>query len=211
MSDATFCFVLKSPPQLVSVGENAEALLGYRREEFLTAKIQLTDRIHPEDAGQAETLFSQKNPNASGSVTLRIRHADGKIRCFKTRYVKARERAKGITLELWMEDARKVSEPGDATLIASFRSLIEHTDDCVYLKNCNHVIMAASRSLPNFTESAKQASELVGKTDYDIHPEAIADAAYRLERRAFAGGRRVDEIQQLRTQDGAKLWIDNRK
>ena len=211
MPDVTFCLVLKSPPQLVSVGEDVEALLGYRREEFLTARVHLQDRIHPEDAGLVETLFSQNSTNNSGSVNLRIRHADGRIRCLKARYAKTRTRGQGLKLDLWMEDVRKVSEPGDAILIASFRTLIEHTDDYIFLKNSNHVILAASRSLPDFTEAANQAGELVGKTDYEIHPEAIADAAYRLENRAIAEGRRVNEIQQLRTQDGARRWIDNRK
>ena len=59
------------------------------------------------------------------------------------------------------------------------------------------MILAASRSLPEFTESANEATELVGKTDYDIHPEAVADAAYRLDSRAIAEGRRVNELQQL--------------
>jgi diguanylate cyclase (GGDEF)-like protein/PAS domain S-box-containing protein len=211
MSDATFCFALNSLPQLVSAGDGVEAVLGYRREEFLTKKVKLKDRIHPEDAGLVETLFSPNGTNTSGSVNLRIRHADGRIRCLKTRYAKAHTRGHGFKLDLRMEDARKVSEPGDAVLIASFKTLIEHTDDYIFLKNCNHVILAASRSLPDFTESANQATELVGKTDYDIHPEAIADVAYRLERRAFAEGQRVNERQPLRTQDGGLRWIDNRK
>jgi len=197
MSDATFCFDLKSPPQLVSAGEGVEALLGYTQKEFLTAKVQLRDRIHPEDAGLAEALFSQNGTNTSGSVNLRIRHSDGRIRCLKTRYTKAPTCDDGYKLDLWMEDARKVNEPGDAILIASFKTLIEQTDDYIFLKNCNHVILAASRNLPKFTESANQTSELVGKTDYDIHPEAIADVAYRLESRAFAEGQRVNELQQL--------------
>lgn len=211
MPDATFCFDLKSPPRLVSAGEDVEALLGYGREQFLAARVQLRDRIHPEDASLAETLFSQKSTDTSGTINLRIRHADGRIRCLKARYAKTHTRGDGIKLDLWLEDARKVSEPGDAILISSFKTLIEHTGDYIFLKNSNHVILAASRSLANFTESMNQASELVGKTDYDIHPEAVADAAYRLESRAIAEGRRVNEHQQLRTRDGAQRWIDNRK
>ncbi len=211
MESATFCFALNRPPQLVSAGDDVEALLGFRPEEFLSARVRLQDRIHPEDAGLAETLFSQKSTNTSGSVNLRIRHADGKIRCLKARYAKMHTQDDGFKLDLWMEDVRKLSEPGDAILIASFKTLIEQTTDYIFLKNCNHVILAASRSLATFTESASQAAELVGKTDYDIHPEAIADAAYRMESRAFAEGQRVNEIQKLRIQDGSQRWIDNRK
>lgn len=211
ISGITFCFVLTSPPLLISAGEDVETLLGFRREEFLTARVGLDDRIHPEDAGLAEALFSPDSTNPSGSVNLRIRHADGRIRCVKARYAKTHTQDDGFKLDLWMEDARKVSEPGDAVLIARFKSLIEHSGDYIFLKNSNHVILAASQSLADFTESAKQASELVGKTDYDIHPEAIADLAYRLESRAFAEGRRVNERQRMRARDGVEHWIDNRK
>ena len=40
-------------------------------------------------------------------------------------------------------------------LMASFKSLIEHTTDYIYIKNRNHVILAASQSLPNLTDWAK--------------------------------------------------------
>jgi len=211
MLDVTFCFALKFPPQLLSAGEDVEALLGFSREEFLTARVQPQDRIHPADAGLAETLFSQNSTDIAGSVNLRIRHADGRIRCLKARFAKTHTCDGAPQLDLRLEDVRQLSEPGDAILIAGFKTLVENTDDYILLKNSNHVILAASRSLPSFTESAKQAAELVGKTDYDIHPEAIADAAYELESRAFAERRRMNEHQQLRTQDGALRWIDNRK
>ena len=51
----------------------------------------------------------------------------------------------------------------------------------------------------------------MGKTDYDIHPEEIADIGYRLENQAIAEGRRVSQFQQVAAQDGTKHWIDNRK
>jgi len=211
MSDATFCFALNSPLRLVSVGEDVEALLGCAPEEYLTARMQLKDRIHPEDADLFESMFSRKNANTSGSVNLRIRHADGRIRCVKARYAKTHARGHGPKLELWIEDARKVSEPGDAILIASFKTLIEHTNDYIYIKNRNHVILAASRTLPKLMESNGGRTELVGTTDYDNHPEQTADIYYRLEEKAFVEGKSVNEIQQVPTKDGTKRWIDNRK
>lgn len=211
MSDATFCFALNSPLRLVSVGEDAESLLGYAPEEYLTARVQLKDRIHPEDADLVATLFSLKRTDASGSLNLRIRHADGKIRCLKARYAKTHARGHGPKLELWIEEARKVSEPGDAILIASFKTLIEHTNDYIYIKNRNHVILAVSRTLPNLIESSCGPTELIGTTDYNNHPEQTADIYYRLEEKAFAEGGRVNEIQQVPTKDGTKRWIDNRK
>lgn len=211
MGHATFYFTLDASPQLVAADEESLVLLGYTNEDFLTAKVDLRSRVHPEDVGLADSLFVPGDKGTSGSVNLRIRHADGRIRCFKVRYVKEPARKGPAQLELFLEDVRKVREPGDAHLIASFKSLIEHTEDYVYIKNCNHVILAAGRSLADLTETARQSCDLAGKTDYDIHPEAVADSAYRLETRVFVEGRRTNEIQQVLTQDGSKRWIDNRK
>jgi diguanylate cyclase (GGDEF)-like protein/PAS domain S-box-containing protein len=211
MAVATFCLALDYPPRLVSASDDSESLLGFPREDFLTGAVRLEDRIHPEDAGLVERLFSQEGDRTEGSVNLRIRHSDGRIRCFRARYVKARPEDGPLRLEIFLEDARMISEPGDAAVVAGFKSLIEHTRDYIFLKNCNHVILAAGRNLPNFTEAAQEAAELVGKTDYDLHPEGIADIGYRLESQAMAEGRRVNEIHRINVRDGSECWIDNRK
>jgi len=212
MSNASFCFALSEPPRLVSVDGDVEGLLGYSGKEFLTAKAHLKDLIHREDAGIAGSLFSPDLKDRSGVCNIRVRHADGRIRCIKGQYIKRPGRAaKEALLDLILEDARKVREPGDGLLVRNFKTLIEQTGDDIYIKNRNHVFLAASRAVPNLTDTAKDPSELVGKTDYDIHPEEIADIAYRLEAQAIAEGQRVNEIQQLPAQDGSKRWIDNRK
>ncbi|MGB7266172.1 MAG: PAS domain-containing protein, partial [Terracidiphilus sp.] len=211
MLDAAFRFVLKDSPQLTSVGDGAEELLGFSREDFLTSKIALQDRVHRDDAPRFASLFSSDLQHPTGKFNIRLRHSDGKIRCVKGIFKKARSTTNEIELELHLEDARTVKEPGDAILMASFKSLIEHTTDYIYIKNRNHVILAASQSLPNLTDWAKDRSDLVGTTDYDNHPEATADVYYQLEEKAFAEGQRVDQIQEVPAQDGTKRWIDNRK
>ena len=116
-----------------------------------------------------------------------------------------------VELALDLADARTVNEPGDAILMTAFKTLIEQTTDYIYIKNRNHVILAASRTLPSLSDAAKNRTDLVGTTDYDNHPEEAADGYYRLEEKAFAEGQRVDQIQQVRAQDGTTRWIDNRK
>ena len=131
-------------------------MLGFSREEFLTSKVHFRDRIHPEDAGVVDSLFSPNLEKRSGAFNIRLRHADGRIRCIKGRYTKKTDRAGGeVLLDLILEDARNVREPGDTSLMTSFKTLIEHTSDFIYIKNRNHVILAASRTVPHLTESAK--------------------------------------------------------
>ena len=141
---------------LRSVSGSIKSLLGFSREEFLTSKVHLRDRIHPEDAGVVDSLFSPNLEKRSGAFNIRLRHADGRIRCIKGQYTKKADRASGeVLLDLTIEDARNVREPGDTSLVASFKTLIEQTSDYIYVKNRNHVILAASRTVPNLTDRRK--------------------------------------------------------
>jgi diguanylate cyclase (GGDEF)-like protein/PAS domain S-box-containing protein len=211
MSIPTFCFALDGSPRVVSVRGEAEVSLGYSPKAFLTSKVQLKDRVHPEDAGVADIIFSPDLENPCGAINIRLRHADGRIRCFKGSYAKRRDGASGeALLNLILEDARAVREPGDAFLLTSFKSLIAQTADLIYVINRNHVVLAASRAALKFTGPAKDRTELAGKTEYDLLPEDVADRAYRVMERAFAEGKRVNEFLQLQVQDGSKRWVDNR-
>ena len=210
MLEVDFCFALATPPRLVSVEGDVAAMLGFSREELLDAKVHFIHRVHAEDAGIAESLFSAAAQPATGAVNLRLRHADGRIRCFKARY--ARKRAGDRPhLQLSLVNARDVREPGDAFLVACFKSLLEHTTDAVYVKNRNHVILAASRSMPDFAVPAAQAGGLVGYTDYEVRTEADADCTYRLEKQTFAEGCPTNRIQQVQLRDGTQRWFDNRQ
>ncbi len=212
MLGVVFRFVLKDPPELVSVSADVKALLGFTREEFLAAKVRLADRIHADDADIKASLFSPKTENPTGTFNIRLRHADGRIRCINGEFTKTPGGVNGDSiLDLTFEDAQQIKEPGDATLVASFKSLIEQTTDYIYIKNRNHVILAASPLMAQLTELAKNEAELEGKTDYDIHPEEAADNYYRLDAMALAESRRVNQIQRVPAQDGTTRWIDNRK
>lgn len=211
MTAVSFCFHLECPPNLVSCGGDVKALLGYSEEDFQSRKVLLQDRIHREDAGLVASLFAAGRDPVSGTVNLRVRHADGKIRCLRAGYRKESVGHSAPRLDLLLEDVRQVNEAGDAHLIASFQSLIEHTTDYILLKNVNHVILSASQSVPELAGSSCSAAELAGKTDYDLHSEAVADITYRLDSRAIAEGIRVNEIVALNRCNGSKRWIDSRK
>ena len=116
-----------------------------------------------------------------------------------------------MLLDLLLEDARNVREPGDTSLMASFKTLNRAHRRLHLYQESQPCDPCGEPDRAELTGSAKDPSELVGKTDYDIHPEEIADIGYRLEKQAIAEGRRVNQFQQLTAQDGTKRWIDNRK
>jgi diguanylate cyclase (GGDEF)-like protein/PAS domain S-box-containing protein len=195
-----------------SVSDEVPAPLGFPREDFLTSKVSFNHLVHPGDSDIAATLFSIQIKSSSGDFLIRLRHADGRFRIFRGSYFKEPAPSPGcVTVHLELADVRNIATPGDAILLSSFQTLITHTNDYLYIKNRNHVILAASKQLAKFTESVEDPGDLAGKTDYDVRPEAIADLDYALEERAFAEGRRTNLIQQLSDQEGMQYWIDNRK
>lgn len=211
MLDAAFRYVLSKPPHLASASGSVEALTGFNQDDFLSSRIELRDRVHSEDLPFFDSLFSSDMQRPCGSFNFRLRHADEKIRCVKGKFEQTHKANGEVELALELVDARTVNEPGDAILMTAFKTLIEQTTDYIYIKNRNHVILAASRTQPSLSDAAEKRTDLAGTTDYDNHPEAAADGYYRLEEKAFAEGQRVDQIQQVRTQDGTIRWIDNRK
>ncbi|MGB3628620.1 MAG: PAS domain-containing protein, partial [Terracidiphilus sp.] len=211
MSYVAFRLVLTDLPRLVSVGDGVESLLGFTQQDFLTAKVQLRGLVHPGDAELAAELFSPDSRKKSGAVRFRLRHADGKIRCIRGEFTKERREDGTVMIALNLADARIVTEPSDDGLVRSFKSLIEHNTDYIYIKNRNHVILAASRALPSLIESGSGSADLLGTTDYDNHPEETDDIYYALEEKAFAEGRRANLIHQVPLRDGTRRWIDNRK
>jgi len=195
-----------------SASNEVPAQLGFTPEEFLTSKVSFNHLVHPGDSAIAASLFSAQIESSSEDFLIRLRHADGRIRIFRGSFFKEPASTPGsVTVHLELADVRSIATPGDAILLASFKTLIAHTHDYLLIKNRNHVILAASEELAKFTDSIKESGKLADKTDYEVHPEAIADIGYELETRAIAEGRRTNLIMELTDQEGKKYWIDNRK
>lgn len=212
MQETMFQISLEDNPQPLSVNGEVEALLGFSPEDFLSGKVILQDCIHRDDGDIAQRLFCADGEGRGGVVNLRVRGADGRIRCVKGRYEKAFDASSGqLVLTLGMRDARSIMEPGDGALAANLKALLEDTTDFIYVKNSNHVMLAASKAVAGLTTGVEDWTALAGKTDYDLHPEKEADRYYRLEKQLFSEGRCVNEIQQIVSRDGSKHWIDNRK
>jgi diguanylate cyclase (GGDEF)-like protein/PAS domain S-box-containing protein len=195
-----------------SVSNEVPAHLGFTREDFLTSKVNFSHIVHPGDSDIAASLFSPQIKASSGDFLIRLRHSAGRIRIFKCSFLKEPAPSPGcVAVHLELADVRSIVTPGDAILISSFKTLIAHTNDYIYIKNRNHVILAVSRQLAKFTESIADSVDIAGKTDYDVYPEAFADISFALEEQAFAEGRRTNLIEEITDQVGKRYWIDDRK
>ena len=194
-------------PTVLSVS-GAEALLGYAQSALMP---RLPEGLfHADDADIEQALFGE-NTVLPYLCNIRLRHADGRIRCFRAECIAADDSDPGIR-EICLQDARSLAaniDPGQ--MMANFRAMMENTDDFIYFKDRNHVFTGASQTLANITIGDRHWSELLGQTDYDVFPEAFADLYYPLEKQVFSGESVAREIQAFRRPDGRTGWVDNRK
>lgn len=209
---ADLSFSLAHPTAALSADEGVRALFGYTAEDFLSGRVTLQELIHADDQDIAEALFSRGTGRSSGSVNLRLRQANGLIRCCKGQFTKVPDPARGSLLLLTLQDAKSLwRSEGDQPLLPNFRAMMENTDDYIYFKDRNHVFTGASQTLVAITNPSEHWTDLLGQTDYDVFPEAYADVYYRLEKQVFAGIPVAHEIQETLDNEGRKGWVDNRK
>ena len=206
-------FALDEHLTVLSVSNGIEPLLGFDAEDFLKSRVRLKDRIHADDADIADMLFSSDLKEATGTFNIRLRHADGRIRCVKGEYTKKlAEDGVTATLDLLLEDAKRLwKRPSGEPLTAHFRALLETTDDFIFFKDRNHVFTAVNRNAMAPIEPGGPIQELLGQTDYDVLPEKYADFYYRVEKQIFAGIPVAGDVHESPKLDGRLAWLDNRK
>jgi diguanylate cyclase (GGDEF)-like protein/PAS domain S-box-containing protein len=211
---AEFRLVLDERLTVLSVSTGIDALLGFCAEDFLTSRVSLKDRIHTDDADIAGMLFSPTTEDESGTFNIRLRHADGKIRCVRGQFTGEPAKVVGkAVLNLLLQDAKSLygnlNEPASLTTIDPVMDIVE---EALYFKNRNHVFTGANRkALLGWSNGGGDGAGLLGLTDYDLFPEEYADVYYRLEKEVFAGNKVMSDTQVPLPGNGKKGWIDNRK
>ncbi len=206
MLDAHIRLSPEVPTTVLSVTDEIEALLGFKPDDFLTGKVSFQSRVHLHDQDVFDELFSEAR--VSGTFNIRLRQADGRIRCVRGHYSKAPGES-GTLLRL--EDARSLKrDMSEQAMMANFRAMMENTDDYIYFKDCNHVFTGASQTLAALAGTAEHWTGLIGQTAYDVFSETYADSYYRLEKQVLAGIPVEPEIQETLDKDGKKGWFESR-
>ncbi|MDD4926997.1 MAG: PAS domain S-box protein, partial [Methylotenera sp.] len=212
--EANIRISLTNPMAVLSVTESVYELLGFKVDDFLTGQVTLESQIHAHDQDIADELFTTEiNLSKSTTFNIRLRQANGRIRCVKGSYTKMLDTAfNTVILDLLLQDAKSLwQRQGDQTMMANFKAMMDRSDDYIYFKDRNHVFTGASQALVGITESVKHWTEFLGVTDYDVFVEEYADIYYRLEKQVFAGINVAHDIQETLLQEGSKGWISNRK
>ena len=211
--EAKLRFALDARFTVLSVEGTIERLIGFSADDFLSSKVKLLDRIHPDDADIAGMLFTADRQDASGTFNIRLRHADGRIRCVRGEYSKTSASGGGeASLHLLLQDAKSLWKKFTGEPIsAHFRALMENTDDFIFFKDRNHVFTEASLNILKPFGPDRESLNVLGQTDYDVFPEKYADIYYRLEKEVFAGASVASELHESMTPNGTLAWMDNHK
>lgn len=202
---------LTDPPGIITVSASIADLLGFPAEDFRNGRVSLRERFHRDDLDIADRMFDPSPDTSTHEVNVRLRQADGRIRCIKATYSKAADGGR-VVLDVCLQDAKSLPRTlGDASASANFRAMMENTNDFIYFKDRNHVLTGASQTLVGLCNSGERWTDLLGQTDYDLLPEEYADNYYRLEKAVFGGEPVAHEDQRFLTKDGRHGWVNNRK
>jgi diguanylate cyclase (GGDEF)-like protein/PAS domain S-box-containing protein len=214
MLEANFSIALATETNnVLSVSESITELLGFDARDFLSNTLSLQSLIHLHDQDIANELFSTEISAVSVTFNIRLRHADGRIRCIKGHYSKTLDTMKNcVMLALLLQDAKSLWQRQEApSTIANFNAMMDNTKDYIYFKDRNHVFTGASQTLVAITDFSEYWTDLIGKTDYDVFPEDYADLYYHLEKQVFTSKDIAQAIQEISHHNGYIGWVDNRK
>lgn len=196
--EVTIRMALTKQLPVLSVSDGIEDLLGFKVDDFLSSSVSLRGQIHAHDAEGLEELFCAQNPSSSGSRNLRFRDLAGRICPMQVTFTRSTDAEGEAVLELHLQDARSLSPTMDPrSALGVSIGLMNTLDDFIYFKDRHHVIRWANEKFVQaFTDRPKFGVGLQGVTDYDLFPEAYADANYDAEEKIFAGGPTEDAIRE---------------
>ncbi|HEX4309564.1 MAG TPA: EAL domain-containing protein [Acidobacteriaceae bacterium] len=196
----------------MSVPPVLEILTGIAAEDWLSSRFLLIDSVHPEDRDVFRSMVAPDLSEPRGDVTMRMRHTDGTTQIVRAAFAKRRDEASGeVILEVELEGGNRTMSPALQTIVDGFRSLMEPTDDYMYLKDRGHRFVGATRRMADVRAEAGKAADFPGKTVYELFPQALAESLFGKDQQVFEQGRSTHEIQRLELGDGSYRWIDNRK
>lgn len=131
---------------VLSAGDPVEGLLGYSPRDLVSGTVSLARLIHPADAFQIHELFSAPASNRRGEIHVRIRGADGRIRCLGFRYARARtpQGERLLTATLFSPGEPK-QEPETRKCVADLLAVLDRVGPSACVKDGHHVICLANQ------------------------------------------------------------------
>lgn len=203
----TLTFADKGLQQLLRVDGDLKGLLETPVKDLLDEKFALKDLVYQLDYDVLETIQNELHNHQSLSKTIRLKNDNRKVVIARLDVLKQANEVR-VIIQIATDLAKRVS---DDILIYNFHAMMENTNDFIYFKDRNHVFTAASDSLVSLT-SVDSREDLIGKIDYEVFSQELADEYFLLEKEVFNGDVAVSQkFQPYSDINGNEGWVDNRK
>ena len=104
-------------------------------------------------------------------------------------------------------ERRLASEPHWAFERILLKAIVNQLPELIYAKDTKGRFVTANDAAAR-DNGLKQAEELIGKTDFDLHPLEMAQGFFDIEQQIIASGRPMIDMEELRTDEtGAIKWM----
>ena len=191
----------------ISADFDIEALLHISAQSLLDNGIPFEAFVYDQDLDVLDRIRRALTHQQETSCSIRLLDNNKKVFIARLNASKHNQ-----SVQIYLQSAKRLAQAfGDELLVYNFHSMLDKTNDYIYFKDKNHVFTAASKTLVELS-SVNSREELVGKTDYDVFPKALADEYFKLEKEVFQGNIKVTQkFQPTLDKSGKQGWVDNRK
>jgi diguanylate cyclase (GGDEF)-like protein/PAS domain S-box-containing protein len=90
-----------------------------------------------------------------------------------------------------------------------FQKLINNIPDLIYIKDKKSRLIIVNKAMANYI--GEKPKNIIGKTDFDIHPEEHAKKAFRDEQKIMKTGKGIVDVEERIIHSGKEYWMSASK
>ncbi len=197
-------WVIDYDTSILDVNNAATRVLGYTREELLSMKIPDIDiNLRPE---QIQELASKMPRDQIQVFETSHRTKDGRQIPVEisSSLVSYGERTVILSIARDITE-RKKAEEAFRENYNRFQALVESMPQCVFSKDLEGRFIFANQRY--CASMGKQLSDILGKTDFDLHPPELAQKYQADDLKVIQTGQVLEQVEIHQTLDGKKSWV----
>ena len=182
------------------IGKPLAEILG--QTDFDLFPVELASKYHADDVRVMETLenldITEEHQTPAGEKFF--------VHVVKTPLYDALGRVVGVQGIFWDVTQRQLTEEALAYERDLLRALLENIPDRIYFKDVNSRFLRCSASMIHRL-GLSNASEVIGKTDFDFHPRELAREFFEDEKRIIVTGQPlINKLERQFSWQGAEVW-----
>lgn len=195
------CVVQEKGFRFTFVSDQAERLLGYRTEEWMTNPNFWADHIHPEDREEALRFCAARTREMSDhQFEYRMIAADGRavwLRDFVTVIAEKDQPVKLVGVMVDISESRRAQQALRESE-ERFRAVIDNSPTVIYVKDAQGKYLLVNKCYERLFHVVER--DILGKTDFDLFPVAAAQKFSSNDSAVLSSGKEV-QVEELAPQD----------